>query len=338
MTEPVIAVDSIAVHYGNAAAIDDFTLDIDEGSLVALVGPSGCGKTTALRAIAGFERPATGTISVRGTVVSSNDTMVAPENRNVGMVFQEYALFPHISVAENVGYGVRGSDRGRRVQEVLKLVGLDDYGDRFPHELSGGEQQRVALARALAPEPDVVLLDEPFSNLDAPQRERMRRELRKILKAARLTAVFVTHDQAEALAIADVIAVMNDGHIRQVGTPDDVYASPVSPWVAKFLGDAVLFTGTASDGAIATALGPVPTLLPDGAKAKVMIRPEWIMPTAVKDGFGLVVDREFYGHDQRVEIKLDEGELVEALVPTRNAIHVGDRVDIELVDSIVYEA
>jgi iron(III) transport system ATP-binding protein len=131
---------------------------------------------------------------------------------------------------------------------------------------------------------------------------------------------------------------MNDGHIRQVGTPDDVYAAPVSPWVAKFLGDAVLFTGTASDGEIATALGSVPTLLPDGAEAKVMIRPEWIMPTAVKDGSGLVVDREFYGHDQRVEIELDKGELVEALVPTRNAIHVGDRVDIELVDSIVYEA
>jgi iron(III) transport system ATP-binding protein len=337
MTAPVIAVDGITVHYGNVAAINDLTLEVEEGSLVALVGPSGCGKTTALRAIAGFERPTTGTISIRGTVVSSNDTMVAPENRNVGMVFQEYALFPHISVAENVGYGVRGSDRVRRVQEVLNLVGLDDYGDRFPHELSGGEQQRVALARALAPEPDVVLLDEPFSNLDAPQRERMRRELRKILKAARVTAVFVTHDQAEALAIADVIAVMNDGHIRQVGTPDDVYASPVSPWVAKFLGDAVLFTGTASDGAIATALGSVPTQLPDGAEAKVMIRPEWIMPTAVKDGSGLVVDREFYGHDQRVEIKLDEGELVEALVPTRNAIHVGDRVNIELADSIVYE-
>jgi iron(III) transport system ATP-binding protein len=166
----------------------------------------------------------------------------------------------------------------------------------------------------------------------------MRRELRKILKAARVTAVFVTHDQAEALAIADVIAVMSDGHIRQVGTPDDVYAAPVSPWVAKFLGDAVIFAGTASDGAIATVLGSVPTFLPDGADAKVMIRPEWIMPTAAKEGPGLVVDREFYGHDQRVEIELDEGEIVEALVPTRNTIHVGDRVDIELVDSIVYES
>jgi len=263
--------------------------------------------------------------------------MVAPEHRNVGMVFQEYALFPHISVAENVGYGVRGSDRVRRVEEVLELVGLDTHGGRFPHELSGGEQQRVALARALAPEPDVVLLDEPFSNLDAPQRERMRRELRKILKTARVTAILVTHDQAEALAIADVIAVMREGRIRQVGVPDDVYAAPVSPWVAKFLGDAVLFDGTVSNGSVSTVLGSVSTALPDGARARVMIRPEWIMPTATGGGAGLVVDREFYGHDQRVEIELTEGQVVEALVPTRKAVHVGDRVDIELADSIVYE-
>jgi len=338
MTQPVISLDDVTVRYGDVEAIRGFTLEVGEGSLVALVGPSGCGKTTALRAIAGFEQPTTGTITIRGQVVSGENTLVAPEHRNVGMVFQEYALFPHISVAENVGYGVRGSDRVRRVEEVLALVGLDNHGDRFPHELSGGEQQRVALARALAPEPDVVLLDEPFSNLDAPQRERMRRELRKILKTARVTAIFVTHDQAEALAIADVIAVMRDGHIRQVGVPDDVYAAPVSPWVAKFLGDAVLFDGTAAGGSVATVLGSVPTVLPDGANAKVMIRPEWIMPTTTDDGTGLVVDREFYGHDQRVEIELDEGDVVEALVPTRTAIHVGDRVAIELADSIVYEA
>jgi iron(III) transport system ATP-binding protein len=338
MTDPVISLDGVTVRYGDVAAIEGLTLEIDEGSLVALVGPSGCGKTTALRAIAGFEQPTAGTIAIRGEVVSGRHVMVAPEHRNVGMVFQEYALFPHISVAENVGYGVRGSDRVRRVEEVLELVGLDTLGDRFPHELSGGEQQRVALARALAPEPEVVLLDEPFSNLDAPQRERMRRELRKILKTARVTAIFVTHDQAEALAIADVIAVMREGHIRQVGAPDDVYAAPVSPWVAKFLGDAVLFDGTVSGGSVSTVLGSVPTILPDGVEVRVMIRPEWIMPTTTDNGTGLVVDREFYGHDQRVEIELDEGTIVEALVPTRKAIHVGDRVSIELADSIVYEA
>ncbi len=338
MIDPVIAAEGIAVHFGDTPAIKNFTLNVEEGSLVALVGPSGCGKTTALRAIAGFERPDEGTISIRGKVVSGRDTMTAPEHRNVGMVFQEYALFPHISVAENVGYGVRGSDRGRRVQDVLRLVGLEEHGDRFPHELSGGEQQRVALARALAPEPDVVLLDEPFSNLDAPQRERMRRELRKILKSARVTAILVTHDQAEALAIADVIAVMNDGRVRQVGTPDEVYSAPISPWVAKFLGDAAILDGTASNGSVATVLGSVPTVLRDGAPARVMIRPEWIMPTASDDGSSIVVDREFYGHDQRVEIELAGGESFEALVSTRKGIHVGDRVDIELADSIVFEA
>jgi iron(III) transport system ATP-binding protein len=338
MTEPVIAVNGVAVRYGGTAAIDDFDLDVEDGSLVALVGPSGCGKTTALRAIAGFEQPVAGNIRVRGNVVVDGHTMTAPEHRNVGMVFQEYALFPHISVAENVGYGVPGSNRVSRVQEVLRLVGLEDFGNRFPHELSGGEQQRVALARALAPEPDVVLLDEPFSNLDAPQRERMRRELRKILKSARATAILVTHDQAEALAIADVIAVMNEGRIHQVGTPDEVYTAPISPWVAKFLGDAAILDGTASHGSVATVLGSVPTVLPDGAAVRVMIRPEWIMPAASDDGSSLVVDREFYGHDQRVEIELANGELVEALVTTRKGIQVGDRVNIELADSIVFEA
>jgi len=337
MTTPVISLDGVTINYGDIAAIDAFTLDVEVGSLVALVGPSGCGKTTALRAIAGFEQPVSGRIRIRDELVSGDGVMVPPERRNVGMVFQDYALFPHISVEENVGYGVTGSDRVQRVNEVLALVGLDDRRDRFPHELSGGEQQRVALARALAPDPDVVLLDEPFSNLDAPHRERMRRELRKILKTARVTAILVTHDQAEALAIADVIAVMRKGRIRQVGAPDEVYAAPVSPWVAKFLGDAVLFEGTVSGGSVSTVLGSVLTSLPDGTSTKVMIRPEWIMPTASEDGSGVVVDREFYGHDQRVEIELEHGQIVEALVPTCNAIHVGDRVNIELVDSIVYK-
>lgn len=336
MTQPLISVESVTVRFGGVDAVNDFTLQVTEGSLLALVGPSGCGKTTALRAIAGFEEPEAGTIEIRGSTVTDATTMVPPERRNIGMVFQEYALFPHISVAENVGYGVRGSDRVRRVEEVLELVGLVDFGERFPHELSGGEQQRVALARALAPEPDVVLLDEPFSSLDAPQREKMRRELRKILKAARVTGLFVTHDQAEALAIADVIAVMRDGRIRQVGTPDEVYAAPVSPWVAKFLGDAVIINGTVANGSVPTVLGSVPTDIPDGNQAQIMIRPEWISPTAAADGAGLVIDREFYGHDQRVEIRLADGQVVDALVPTRNGIRVGDAVDIEIVDAIVY--
>ena len=338
MTEQLISASHISVSFGDTVALDDFSLDVPSGSLVALVGPSGCGKTTALRVIAGFEPPASGTVTIRDTVVAGAGKDVPPEKRSVGMVFQEFALFPHISVAENVGYGVRGSDRIERVRDALKLVGLSDRGSRFPHELSGGEQQRVALARALAPEPDVVLLDEPFSNLDAPQRERMRRELRKILKAAGATALFVTHDQSEALAIADIIAVIRRGKIVQSGIPDDVYHAPVDPWVARFLGDAILLDGIVADGAVDTVLGSVGTALPEGAPTQVMVRPEWISPHVAPQGRGKVVDREFYGHDQLVEIELAQGQRIDALVPTTNRIAVGDRVDIEIVDAIVYEA
>jgi len=336
MTDALISARDITVSYGDTVALDGFSLDVPEGSLVALVGPSGCGKTTALRVIAGFETPSTGSVQIRDVVVVGGGKEIPPERRNVGMVFQEYALFPHISVEENVGYGVRGADRVQRVHDILKLVGLSDHASRFPHELSGGEQQRVALARALAPGPDVVLLDEPFSNLDAPQRERMRRELRKILKGAGATAVFVTHDQAEALAIADVIAVMRDGRIVQTGLPDDVYESPDDAWVARFLGDAILMRSTVTDGSIPTVLGTIDTPLPAGTAVDVMVRPEWITPSVHASGRGKVTDREFYGHDQRVEIELPGGERVEALVPSRNRMAVGDRVTIDLVDAIVY--
>ncbi len=333
---PLISVRGVHVSFGETNALVDLTLDVPTGGLLALVGPSGCGKTTALRVIAGFQDVDAGSVTIRGREVLGRDVNVAPEKRNVGMVFQDYALFPHISVEENVGYGVAGSDRVKRVAEALDLVGLNGYESRFPHELSGGEQQRVALARALAPSPDVVLLDEPFSNLDAPQRERMRRELKRTIRSAGVTAVLVTHDQAEALAIADVLAVMRDGTIRQVGRPDEVYRTPVDPWIAGFLGDAILLPGTIERGSIATAIGSVETDIEDGMTARVMIRPEWISASIVEEGQGTVVDTEFYGHDQRVEIKLRNGEIVEALVPSLRAIRVGDNVDLEILDAVVF--
>jgi iron(III) transport system ATP-binding protein len=336
MSENIISVDSVSVSFDDAVALSDFSLDVPSGALLTLVGPSGCGKTTALRVIAGFQDVDAGSVSIRGVEVLGPKTNVPPEKRKVGMVFQDYALFPHISVAENVGYGVRGSDRVSRVDEVLELVGLTGYGPRFPHELSGGEQQRVALARALAPSPDVVLLDEPFSNLDAPQRERMRRELKKIIKTAGVTAVLVTHDQAEALAIADVVAVMREGTIVQVGRPDAVYRSPADPWVAGFLGDAVMFEGSVSNGQVATSVGSIDSDLEDGTSVQVMIRPEWISPTVSESGTATVVDTEFYGHDQRVEIKLKGGDTVEALVPSLNSIQVGDAVTLSILDAVVY--
>lgn len=335
-TAPVIAARDVSVSFDGVPALTGFDLEVPAGRLVALVGPSGCGKTTALRAIAGFQSVDTGSIAIRDRVVTDTDTHVPPERRRVGMVFQEFALFPHITVAENVGYGVRGADRVHRVRETLHLVGLDGYGQRFPHELSGGEQQRVALARALAPEPDVVLLDEPFSNLDAPKRDQMRRELRRIIHGAGVTAVFVTHDQAEALAIADIVAVMRDGRVVQAGTPDEVYGAPASPWIGRFLGDAVLLDGVVEEGRIRTSLGSVHAPLPSGTRAQVMVRPEWVLPTPTDDGSGRVTDREFYGHDQRVVIRLRTGTTVEALVPGRIPIRVGDRVDIEITDAIVF--
>ena len=263
MASPLISVRGVHVSFDDTKALTDLTFDVPAGGLLTLVGPSGCGKTTALRVIAGFQDVDAGSVTIRGREVLGPKVNVAPEKRNVGMVFQDYALFPHISVEENVGYGVSGSNRVARVKEVLDLVGLSGYGPRFPHELSGGEQQRVALARALAPSPDVVLLDEPFSNLDAPQRERMRRELKATIRSAGVTAVLVTHDQAEALAIADVVAVMRKGKIQQVGRPDEVYRSPVDPWVAGFLGDAILLSGTIDGGAISTAVGSIDTDMRD---------------------------------------------------------------------------
>jgi iron(III) transport system ATP-binding protein len=338
MTSPLISVDGVDVSFGDTKALVGLTLDIPTGGLVALVGPSGCGKTTALRVIAGFQDVDRGSVTIRDHEVVGPSVNIAPEKRNVGMVFQDYALFPHISVEENVGYGVSGSDRVARVAEVLNLVGLGGYETRFPHELSGGEQQRVALARALAPSPDVVLLDEPFSNLDAPQRERMRRELKRTIRSAGVTAVLVTHDQAEALAIADVIAVMRDGTIRQVGRPDEVYRSPVDPWVAGFLGDAILLSGTVEDGRISTAIGSVETDIEDGSAVRVMVRPEWLSPSVVTTGQGTVIDTEFYGHDQRVEIELTNGDTVEALVPSLRSISIGDNVDLEVLDAVVFPA
>jgi iron(III) transport system ATP-binding protein len=336
MATPLISVEGVHVSFGDTKALTNLTLDVPAGGLLALVGPSGCGKTTALRVIAGFQDVDAGSVSIRGRQVLGPNVNVAPEKRNVGMVFQDYALFPHISVAENVGYGVSGSDRVARVAEVLDLVGLNGHESRFPHELSGGEQQRVALARALAPSPDVVLLDEPFSNLDAPQRERMRRELKATIRSAGVTAVLVTHDQAEALAIADVIAVMREGSIRQVGRPDEVYRSPVDPWVAGFLGDAILLPGTIEHGTISTSVGSIDTDIADGSAAVVMIRPEWISPSVVDQGQGTVIDTEFYGHDQRVEIELTDGDKVEALVPSLRAISIGDSVDLEILDAVVF--
>ena len=312
-------------------ALHNFELEASGSMVVSLLGPSGCGKTTALRMIAGFEKPDSGSVTIGGDMVAGPDVFVPPEQRRVGMVFQDYALFPHMTVAQNVGYGAH--DAG--VARALALVGLEQYRTRMPHQLSGGEQQRVALARALAPGPTAVLLDEPFSNLAATLRDRMRREVRTILKGAGTTTIFVTHDQEDAFAMADVVAVMRDGAVLQVASAVELYRNPVSPWVAGFVGESDVFTGTAAMGSVETALGTFPHASPLRGKVLVMVRPEWVHPSPALDGAAVVVEQEFFGHDQLLVLELD-GTRLRSRVGHVPGLGIGDRVDVGIDELVLF--
>jgi iron(III) transport system ATP-binding protein len=325
--------------YSGVVALDDFSLDAPTGQVIGLVGPSGSGKTTALRLIAGFERPDRGSVQVAGDTVVDSDTFIPPERRRVGMVFQDFALFPHMTVGANIGYGLpKEAGRPARIADVLAMVGMSGMEKRMPHELSGGEQQRVALARALAPAPAVVLLDEPFSNLDAPQRERVRREVRSILVEARATAIFVTHDQEEALAVSDVLAVMRDGRVLQAATPHDLYRKPVDRWVARFLGEGEFLDGTVTGGVVDTALGRFPVDTSLSGSVEVLIRPEHVRLTEDAGGSALVVEREFYGHDQLVTLHLDGGRRLLARAGPDVIFNPGDHARYEITEVVVFES
>jgi iron(III) transport system ATP-binding protein len=253
------------------------------------------------------------------------------------MVFQDYALFPHMTVARNVGYGLANGHFGR-VDEVLDLVGLSEHRERMPHELSGGEQQRVALARALAPRPAVILLDEPFSNLDASLRDRMRRDVRRILKEAGASVVFVTHDQEEALAMADVVAVMREGKVRQIGTPHQLYRSPADPWIAGFIGESEFLPGVAGVGMVETPLGTFPQISNLRGEVLVMVRPEWIHPTRSDDGPATVVDQEFYGHDQLLILEFPDGRRLQSRIGATPHFATGDRAEVGIDEVVVFPA
>jgi iron(III) transport system ATP-binding protein len=322
--------------FGAVAALDGFNLDVHSGHLMTLLGPSGSGKTTALRLIAGFDRPDHGSIEVGGVTVADDDTFVPPEQRRVGMVFQDYALFPHLTVARNVGYGVARPIRNQRVAETLELVGLTPMADRLPHELSGGEQQRVALARALAPEPSVILLDEPFSNLDAALRTRVRTEVKDILRAAGTTAVFVTHDQEEALSISDFVAVMRAGKVVQAAGPGDLYHHPIDEWVAGFLGDADFFGGHARSGKVATPVGVFPTDL-EGS-VRVMVRPESVVLSPSDNGGAVVRQRQFFGHDQLVTVTMKDGTQLRARLGPTPYLEPGDPVTVSVQRATAFPA
>jgi iron(III) transport system ATP-binding protein len=300
---PVVELRAITKRYQQPAhlAVEDLTLDVAAGEILCLLGPSGCGKTTLLRLIAGFETPDEGHIRIAGLEVAGPTTWVPPDRRRIGFVFQDYALFPHLTVLQNVAFGLRGSrrsERERRAAEVLDLVGLTIFSGRYPHQLSGGQQQRVALARALAPQPAVILLDEPFSNLDAALRGATRDEVRQILKRTGATTVLVTHDQEEALTFADRIAVMRAGHLEQVGAPEAVYLRPRTAFVASFLGRTNLLRGEAHGAHAQTGLGDV--ALARAAKGQVIlsVRPEALAFDPGGAGVPVrVLQRDFKGHD-----------------------------------------
>jgi iron(III) transport system ATP-binding protein len=322
-----IVASGVAKAFGATRAVDGADLRVGRGELVALLGPSGSGKTTLLRVIAGFEHPDAGGVEIGGRPVSGNGTWVEPEARRIGMVFQQGALFPHLTVEGNVGFG---ASRPERARECLELVGLGGRARSYPHELSGGERQRVALARALAPDPEVVLLDEPFAALDAGLREALREEVAGILRAAGTSALLVTHDQAEALSLAGTLAVMRDGRVEQSGTPEEVYERPGSRWVAEFLGEADVLPGTAAGGVVECELGRfgAPAELDGGVE--VVVRPESVAighaAAPANAAEASVVARSFYGHDQLVHLELPSGLRLRSRRLGFPAWHPGDRV------------
>jgi iron(III) transport system ATP-binding protein len=330
----MLSVTSLRKAYGPVVALDGADLEVEAGTLAAVLGPSGCGKTTLLRCVAGFERVHSGTVSLAGRTVAGPGTHMPPHRRRVAVVPQEGALFPHLSVAGNVGYGLdRTARRSGRVEEVLALVGLPGYGDRMPHQLSGGQQQRVAVARALAPRPPLVLLDEPFSALDAGLRGELRRDVREALRADGATAVLVTHDQGEALSMADQVAVMRDGRIVQSGAPSTVYREPATPWVAGFVGEAVLLPATVDGPEALTPLGRLPLHgTAGGGAVTVLLRPEQVHVTANGAGTAATVVRhDFHGHDALVLLRLADGTQVTArILDSTPPLAVGDTVTVSV--------
>jgi iron(III) transport system ATP-binding protein len=332
---PLLTLSAVTKRYGPGlpAAVDGLSFSLDQGRILALLGPSGCGKTTTLRLIAGFETPDEGRIMLGSRVVADAGAtaFVPPESRGVGVVFQDYALFPHLTVTDNVAFGLRGrprTERRERVREVLSLVGLEEFGGRYPHELSGGQQQRVATARALAPAPALLLLDEPFSNLDADLRAQMRDEVEKVLRSTGTTAVFVTHDQEEAFTIADQVGVLNHGRLEQLGAPETIYHHPATLFVAEFVGAADFIPGLVTAEGIATELGVFANVegRRPGERVRVMIRPDDVTFAPDSRGPATIVRRYFRGSETLYCVGLGSGHRVHSSQPSSAAFTAGTPV------------
>ncbi|MBX3015562.1 MAG: ABC transporter ATP-binding protein [Caldilineaceae bacterium] len=319
--------------FSRTPAVYDCNLAVYSGEILALLGPSGCGKTTTMRLIAGFEHPDAGTVTIGGRVVASPQLFVPPEQRQVGMVFQNYALFPHLNVADNLCYGLpRGAERQNRMAAVLELVGLRGMERRMPHELSGGQQQRVALARALAPQPQVLLLDEPFSGLDAGLRDQVRGEVARILRESGATVIVVTHNQDEAFFLGDRVAVMNAGVIEQVAPPEELYLTPATRFVAEFMGASFFISGIAQPHGLETEIGFLPQSLtvPIGAAIDAVAHPDDLTLTADPQGAAQITSTNYRGSSYLYEIRLPSGTLVRCEGPHTVCHPPGTTVRVEL--------
>ena len=325
----IIRARSVTKSYGSEVVLSDFNLDVWNGSIVGILGISGSGKTTALRLLAGFDKPDSGIIEMRNRVISSEDTFLPPEERNVGMVFQDYALFPHLNVEKNISFGLsRDEIKSGRLEEVLSMCNLETYRNKFPQELSGGQQQRVSLARALAPKPEVILLDEPFTSLDAHMARDLREEVVSLLKQTETTAIIVTHDQEEALSVCDVVSVLENGSVIQSATPQEIYLNPVSQTVANSVGDPNILKGFSVDGRVETSLGTFVTAY-NGA-LDVSIRPECIELLLDSEGSYVVKECTFYGHDQVISFQNSKGEVFRARSLPNTIYEAGDKVNINI--------
>lgn len=334
----LLEVNAIECRYDARVVVTGLSFEVEQGALACLLGPSGCGKTTVLRAIAGFHPLSLGEIKIDGRIVSQPGHTLAPEKRRVGMVFQDSALFPHLNVSDNVGFGIRNLEAGERARNIskwLERVGLSDMDQRYPHELSGGQQQRVALARALAPRPNLILMDEPFSSLDVETRERLGYEVRDILKEQGITCVLVTHDQNDAFALCDRVGVMQNGHILQWDTPYSLYHEPKSRFVADFIGDGVFLPGMLVDqGEVKTGLGAIQGRSEyngrPGDAVDVLIRPDDIVPDAGGGVSATVVRKAFKGPEILYTLRVEDGSHVLSLFPSHLDYELGESVSIRL--------
>lgn len=334
---PVLDLRDITCAYEpTRPAVEHITFRVHQGEILCLLGPSGCGKTTILRAIAGFERVLAGSIALSGQLVSSSDTLIPTELRHIGMVFQEYALFPHLRVERNIAFGLNHLSRSQQkaiVDDLLALTGLRGLEHRYPHELSGGQQQRVALARALAPRPVLLLLDEPFSNLDPDMASRMRQDLHALLRQTKTTAILVTHDHDEAFAMADRVAVLHRGRLEQFDTPEAIYHLPTTPFVADFVGQADFIAGVVTNDLVATEIGEFPNTrnFSPGTKVVVMIRPDDIHIVPTKGADAHILGRQFKGSENLYTIQLRSGQIIHSSESSLSMYEVGTAIALRVM-------